>query len=129
MPRGSTDSSSRARRAGIEPVFITQPTVFGDLIDPATGANLAKGDSWGWSGKVNWEILELYNATLRQTAAVDQVEVIDLAREMPKNTNFYYDTYHFTNAGCQRVAEIIDKHLEPFLAEKISSIFIEKSCC
>ena len=107
-----------SRRAGIEPVFITQPTVFGDLIDPATGANLATADSWDRNGKVLSEILELYNETLRQTAAVHQVEVIDLAREMPNNTNFYYDTYHFTNAGCQEAAEIIDKHLEPWLAKK-----------
>ena len=63
-----------SRRAGIEPVFITQPTVFGDLIDPATGANLATADSWDRNGKVLSEILELYNETLRQTAAVHQVE-------------------------------------------------------
>jgi len=106
------------RDNGIEPVFITQPTVFGDLIDPATGTDLAKAESWGWNGKVLWEILELYNDVVRTSAAQHHVYMIDLAKEMPKNTKYYYDTYHFTNAGCQRVAEIIDKHLEPFLAEK-----------
>ncbi len=99
----------------IEPVFITQPTVFGNLIDPLTGVDLAKAESWGWNGKVLWQILELYNDVVRDTCRQQQVYVIDLAREMPKSTAFYYDTYHFTNAGCQEVAEIIDRHLAPFL--------------
>jgi len=99
----------------IEPVFITQPAVIGNLIDPLTGADLAKADSWGWNGKVLWQILELYNDVVRDTGRRQQVYVIDLAREMPKSTAFYYDTYHFTNAGCQRVAEIIYRHLIPFL--------------
>lgn len=99
----------------IEPVFITQPTVFGNLIDPLTGADLAKAEAWGWNGKVLWQILELYNDVVRDTGRRQQVYVIDLAREMPKSTAFYYDTNHFTNAGCQRVAEIIYRHLAPFL--------------
>jgi lysophospholipase L1-like esterase len=99
----------------IEPVFITQPTVFGNLIDPLTGADLAKAEAWGWNGKVLWQILELYNDVVRDTGRRQQVYMIDLAREMPKSTAFYYDTYHFTNAGCQRMAEIIYRHLAPFL--------------
>lgn len=106
------------RGNGIEPIFITQPAVFGDLIDPTTGADLAKGESWARNGKLLWEILELYNDAVRTTAAQHHVYVIDLAKEMPKNTKYYYDTYHFTNAGCQRVAEIIDQHLVPFLMKK-----------
>jgi lysophospholipase L1-like esterase len=106
------------RENGIEPVFITQPAVFGDLIDPSTGTDLAKAESWSWNGKVLWEILELYNDTVRITAAQHQAYMIDLAKEMPKNTKYYYDTYHFTNAGCQQVAEIINQRLVPFLEKK-----------
>jgi lysophospholipase L1-like esterase len=112
------------RQNSIEPVFITQPTVFGDLIDPATGADLGKAISWSWNGKTTWEILELYNETLRTTAGQHHVFVIDLAREMPKSTEFFYDNYHFTNIGCQQVAAIIDKHLEPFLAERYSQYLL-----
>ncbi len=65
-----------------------------------------------------WKLLELYNGVMRETARQHHVLVIDLAREMPKSTEYYYDTYHYTNAGCQQVAAIIDKHLEPFLAER-----------
>lgn len=106
------------RQNSIEPVFITQPMVFGDLKDPLTGADLAGAMAWGANGKVSSQILELYNDTVRTAAAQHHVLVIDLAREMPKSTAYFYDTYHFTNAGCQQVAEIINQHLEPFLAEK-----------
>lgn len=106
------------RENSIEPVFITQPAVVGDLRDPLTGTNLARITAWGWNGKVLWEIMGLYNEVLRNTAREYQVYLIDLAQEMPKSTAYYYDIYHFTNAGCQKVAEVIAKHLEPFLAEK-----------
>ncbi len=102
----------------IEPVFITQSTVFGEVIDPVTGKNLGRASTYGMNGKTLGEVLELYNDVLRNTARQQQVFVIDLAREMPKNTAYYYDTYHFSNAGCQKVAEIIDQRLEPVLAEK-----------
>lgn len=106
------------RQNGIEPVFLTQPAVFGNLIDPVTGADLAKAASWRVNGATLWQILELYDDVVRHTAAQQQVFVIDLARELPKTTAYFYDTYHFTNAGCQQVAAIIAQHLEPWLAEK-----------
>jgi hypothetical protein len=106
------------RENSIEPVFITQPAVVGDLPDPLTGVNLAKITAWGWNGKVLWEIIGLYNEVLSNTAREQQVYLIDLAQEMPKNTKYFYDIYHFSNAGCQQVAAIIAEHLEPFLAAR-----------
>lgn len=107
-----------SRDNSIEPVLITQPSVFGDLIDPTTGINLARVRTSGWNGKVFWQILELYNDVMRNMAAARHVGLIDLAREMPKRTEYYYDTYHFSNTGCQKVAEIIFKHLYPLLENR-----------
>jgi len=104
-----------SRQNSIEPVLITQPTVFGDLVDPTTGINLARVSTSGWNGKVLGQILELYNDVVRNIAAEHHVGLIDLAREMPKRTEYYYDTYHFTNTGCQKVAEIIYQNLYPLL--------------
>ena len=47
--------------------------------------------------------------------------MIDLAREMPKDSAYYYDLMHFTNAGAARVADLIDARLTPFLARKFPS--------
>lgn len=104
-----------SRENSIEPILVTQPSVFGDLVDPTTGINLARLNVFGWNGKVFWQILELYNDVVRKVAAEYQAGLIDLAREMPKKTEYYYDTYHFSNAGCPVVAEIIYQHLGPLL--------------
>jgi hypothetical protein len=69
----------------------------------------------GWSGKVFWQVLELYNDVTRNIAAKHHVGLIDLARKMPKRTDYYYDIFHFTNTGCEEVAEIIYKDLYPLL--------------
>ena len=103
------------RQNAIEPVLITQPLVFGDLVDPTNGFNLAKVNTTGWNGKVLWQVLELYNDVVRNIAAEHHVGLIDLAREMPKRTEYYYDIYHFSNSGCQKVAEIVYKNLYPLL--------------
>jgi hypothetical protein len=51
------------------------------------------------------------------------VLVIDLAREMPKDSRYYYDLMHFTNAGAARVAQLLDAQLTPFLAEKFPEYY------
>ena len=104
-----------SRQNSIEPVFITQPTVFGDLIDPTTGINLARINTSGYNGKVFLQVLELYNDVVRNIAAEHKTGLIDLAKEMPKRTEYYYDTYHFSNTGCQKVAEIIYQEFYPLL--------------
>ncbi len=102
----------------MEPVLITQPSVFGEGVDPATGIDLERSSTYTLNGRTLWRLLELYNGVTRSTARQQGVELIDLAAEMPKDSTYYYDTYHYTNAGCARVAEIIDQHLEPFLAKE-----------
>jgi len=114
-----------ARRHGIEPVFITQPMIYGAVIDPVSGADLGRVDIGGINGKTSWEILKLYNQVSQQVAAQNKVLLIDLANELPKTSRYFYDTLHFTNEGCQVVAEIISQHLAPFLAKKFPDYAIE----
>ena len=104
-----------SRQNSIEPILITQPSLMGDLFDPTTGINLARVNSAGWNGKAYWQVLELYNDVTRNIAAKQKVGLIDLGREMPKRTEYYYDFYHFTNAGCQKAAEIIYQNIYPLL--------------
>jgi lysophospholipase L1-like esterase len=107
-----------ARQHGIEPVFLTQPMIYGEVIDPVSGADLRRVDIGGINGKTDWEIMQLYNGVLRQVAAKNQVPLIDLAAEMPKSSAYFYDTFHFTNEGCRLVAKIIAEHLAPILAQE-----------
>jgi lysophospholipase L1-like esterase len=108
-----------SRDHGIEPVFITQPTLYGPGIDPVTGVNLATVRLGSHlNGGLMFKIVDLYNDVTRQEADKHQVLLIDLAREMPRNSAYYYDYLHYTEPGAAEVAAIIDRHLAPWLARR-----------
>ncbi|OGR24377.1 MAG: hypothetical protein A2139_07710, partial [Desulfobacca sp. RBG_16_60_12] len=69
------------RDHGIEPVFLTQPTLYGPGVDPVTGVNLAAvklGEDL--NGGLMFKVVDLYNGVTRQVAQNDGVLLIDLAR-------------------------------------------------
>jgi hypothetical protein len=92
----------------IVPVFVTQPDLFGFGRDPVTGADLAAFpvDSTV-NGRLLWEMLERYNDVVRGMCAERGLPMIDLARLMPKNSLYFYDMSHFTNAGAAEVAALL----------------------
>jgi hypothetical protein len=103
---------------GIEPVLLTQPALYGPAVDPATGVNLGTIKVGRDNGRLAWEILELYNDVTRQVARQEKISLIDLARELPKDSRYYYDFFHFTNAGAAAAAGIISRDLAPALARR-----------
>lgn len=113
------------RQNAIEPILITQPLLFGPVIDPASGGDLGRikiGDQAGTvSGALKWRILEQYNDVTRKLAKEHKVFLIDLAHTMEKTTKYFYDLMHYNNAGNQRVAEIIADALgqSPQLAQAV----------
>jgi len=107
-----------ARDNGVDPVFITQPALFGDAIDDITGTDLGKMRAGHTSGKVHWEILQAYNKKTKELGKKEKVLVIDLANELPKSTRYFYDFYHFTNEGATKVAEILNDHLSQYFEIK-----------
>ena len=107
-----------SRTNHIEPVLITQPALFGETRDRATGVELAtvKVNGRG-NGALEWKLLELYNDTTRRIATEQRVLLIDLAQEMPKDSRLFYDFLHFTNQGAQEVAKILFQRLVPQLQQ------------
>ena len=103
----------------IEPVFITQPSLYGSGTDSLTKANLALSKiGEDMNGELFWRLLELYNTRLRETCLRAGAQVIDLAARMPKNSVYYYDAIHFTNEGAKQVAGIVSEELSQALQEK-----------
>jgi len=103
----------QSRRAGIEPVLVTQPWLNGDAIDPATGVDLSVVQVRGAAnGRLWWRVQEMYNDVTRQTAHDHGVLLIDAAREMPKDSRLFYDFLHYTNEGAARLGEIVATRLE-----------------
>jgi lysophospholipase L1-like esterase len=107
------------RQNNILPVFITQPSLFGVATDSVTGAHLGVFKlAADQNGKLWWGLQELYNDVTRKVAGEEQLHLVDLAYLMPKNSYYFYDMVHFTNAGSQKVADILFDDLNHYLAQK-----------
>jgi len=106
----------------ILPVLMTQPNLFGAGKDPVTRADLelfpTDARDRDMNGRLIWEMLEQYNDEVRAVCAERGVTLIDLARMMPKNSLYYYDMSHFTNAGAALVAQLVAGQLTPVLRQK-----------
>ena len=106
--RRLADLMAFTRSYHIEPVLVTQPALFGDIVDPATHVDLRHVQVNGrGNGELEWRLLELYNDVTREVGRDADVPVIDLARLMPKDSRYYYDFLHFTNEGAARVGDIV----------------------
>lgn len=109
------------RQAGIVPVLMTQPALYGPAVDDLTGVDLGTIEvdpQDGTNGAVAWATLEAYNDVLRELGQAQGVPVVDVARQLPKSSRHFYDFVHFTNEGAQAVAGLAARALCPVLAER-----------
>ncbi len=97
---------------GIQPILITQPQIIGDTIDPTTGINLGNMEYQDINGSTGWAILELYNDVTRQVAENQGIQLIDLAKKLPKDSRYFYDYTHYNNEGAKKVGEIISEEMD-----------------
>jgi len=100
------------KKVGIEPVLITQPALWGDTIDPSTGVDLGAISSF------YGDRLDLYNDVTRRIGKEFGILVIDLAEMLPDDSKYYYDMFHFTNLGAEKVANLVSGKLAPWLTMK-----------
>jgi len=109
---------AECRAHGIEPILVTQPALYGDAIDPATGVDLSTLQVQGAAnGRLWWRVLELYNDVTRSTARRDDVVLVDAARGLPKDSRLFYDFMHFTNEGAARLGDLVASGVEARLHE------------
>ncbi len=107
------------RENNILPVLMTQPALYGNCFDDVTGVDLSKiRIKEGINSGFYWDILEIINGVTRKVAQEEKVLLIDLAREVPKSSKYYYDLVHYDNVGAAKVGSIIYQNLYPYLAEK-----------
>ena len=111
------------RGIGSLPVLMTQPSPFGFATDPTTGKDMSRVEH----GLYQFRMIETFNATMRQVAKAENIKLIDLALAMPKDTKYFYDNWHFTDAGVDMVTELIASALLPYMKHRFGSYF--KSTC
>src|SRR4051812_30382833 len=96
------------RTHGIEPILVTQPALYGDAVDPATGVDLSTVQVKGAAnGRLWWRVQEAYNDVIRTTARAHGVTLVEAARELPKDSRLFYDFMHFTNEGAEQLGTLI----------------------
>lgn len=92
---------------GIQPVFITQPSLLSNQTDSVTGRYLGNFEFQGKSGLHYYAVLSSYNQTLQSVCRQHQWVCIDAANTLKSSTENYYDFFHYTNAGAAAMATII----------------------
>jgi lysophospholipase L1-like esterase len=112
-----TELVRQARSMGARVALVTQPVLYGGGIDEPTGLDLGLIHVNGVDGKTAWGMLEGYNAMTRAVAQEQGVLLIDLARLLPKNSTYFYDTIHFTNEGAEEVGMAVYRALCPYVAD------------
>jgi hypothetical protein len=120
---------SVSRSNQIDPILVTQPLLEGGGIDDVTGVDLATIEVGpNRSGKMAWDLQEVYNDVTRGVGREQNVQVIDLARRLPKSSRNFYDFIHFTNEGAQAVADILAQDLCPSLMSRDGAYATPAGC-
>jgi lysophospholipase L1-like esterase len=92
---------------GIGLMFMTQQTTWNGKIDPSV-------ENWQWMllrdgvtypADAMYEALESLNDVMRSVAASRRIPIYDLARSMPKSSEFFYDDVHFNVKGARVAGE------------------------
>jgi hypothetical protein len=112
------------RQAGSEPMLMTQTTMCAIGVDAATGFDFGsvRAEPDMNCGAL-WRLLEIYNDSTRRIGRETGTKVIDLARLLPRDENYFYDMVHFSNPGAAAVGEIVANSLAGELAAHQGNAF------
>ena len=106
---------------GIDPVLMTQHNRIKSNPDPAILRQLNFfGESKGMTYADYKEVYDLFNHTIRETGAKNGILVIDLAKKIPPEKEFLFDSIHLTDQGSKIAAQIIQEALRPLMAHPIT---------
>jgi lysophospholipase L1-like esterase len=104
-----------ARRWDKRLIFMTQPTIWGQKMDEKTegltlGGRLADGRYLANPALAKG--MELYNQVMRDLAAREGIELVELAAMLPKTTEVFYDDCHFNDSGARMVAAALAEQVK-----------------
>jgi hypothetical protein len=101
-------------------VFVTQPSLWRDDLTDAEqhllwaggiGNYEEEGAHRYYTARQLMRAMNLYNEKLLEVCRAREVECIDLAAALPKNTTVFYDDCHFNENGSLKVAAVIGEYL------------------
>lgn len=104
----NVDSLAQAAKAlGIRPIFLTQPGLFAegppwDSIEG--GMSFVETSRYRISASTEARLLRLFNEKLLEHCLSLGIECLDLGARIPHDSAYFYDDYHFTERGAEKVA-------------------------
>ncbi|WP_133511721.1 SGNH/GDSL hydrolase family protein [Candidatus Thiosymbion oneisti] len=108
-----------SRSHKIMPVLMTQANRFKDKPDEVivNGWIVPKLNSLGIGYEELKDTYDEMNNLVRRIGRINEVQVIDLAKEVPQDSAYIYDYVHFNDNGSKYVAALISSQLENSLGE------------
>lgn len=92
-----SDLATKCLKHGIRPVFVTQPLLYGGEY---------------------WEVMQLYNKSVIEICKELNIQCIDLANELKKDQDYFYDDMHYTNIGADSVSAIIYRQIDTIVSKQ-----------
>lgn len=104
------------RARGLGMTFITQPTIYSETMTDEAHRLLSQQTDDGrvFSHRALKEMMDAYNQRLLAVCARENIDCLDLASMLPKDTTVFYDDCHFNMTGCDLVSDAIAKHFAKF---------------
>ena len=111
------------RATGAEPILMTQAHRLLEQPDPAIQKYYEfMAGPYEHKTPLSYHLFRkleiVFNETIRNIGAENDVTVIDLEKNIPANNNYMYDPYHLTDEGCKMAAGIISDSLLAILANR-----------
>lgn len=105
-----------AKQRHVRLIFMTQP----ELLQPNMSQEMIDHIWSGWIGdpslNIYWspevaaKVLSAHNELLLKIGRDEGIECIDLASRVPKSLDIFFDQCHFTDYGCNVVADFVVEH-------------------
>ncbi len=90
----------------IIPVLMTQANRFKEIPDPVIVASINEfSGKHGITYKELKEIYDMFNQKIREIGKKENITVINLAKEVPQDKSYMYDSVHLIDNGCNSCIE------------------------
>jgi len=108
------------RRNNVDVMFLTQPSLWKSAVSSAEEKKMWLGGTGSfqeepgheyYSVRALHEAMGRYNAETLAACREQNLSCLDLATLVPADTAMFYDDVHFTEAGAQKVGQLLAAHL------------------
>jgi len=111
---------------GAPVIFVTQPFVWSGQMSDATRAQIYAGfighkldapDTKWYTASALEQGLSTYNAALLAMCKSEGLLCVDAAAEVPREAAYFYDDFHFSELGAEKVGTVVASYVRKRLSE------------